>query len=145
MRTMTTSSAAGTKIIQNYRWFWVHFRTISSSRPINEDQQFIGPTWLLSLSVFTEICCNMYFFLYRGMQKSCGTLAEWLRRGPAKAVCYACVSSNLTGVDCFHFFSHRHENYTVSLSACEIFDTRLMTWCSPLSTVLFQILIYCTG
>ena len=30
---------------------------------------------------------------------SCGTLAEWLRRGPAKAVCYACVSSNLTGVD----------------------------------------------
>ncbi len=30
-----------------------------------------------------------------------GTLAEWLRRGPAKAVCYACVSSNLTGVGLF--------------------------------------------
>ncbi len=27
-----------------------------------------------------------------------GTLAEWLRRSPAKAVRYACVSSNLTGV-----------------------------------------------
>ena len=25
-------------------------------------------------------------------------MAEWLRRGPAKAVGYACVSSNLTGV-----------------------------------------------
>ena len=30
--------------------------------------------------------------------KCFGTLAEWLRRGPAKAVGYACVSSNLTGV-----------------------------------------------
>jgi hypothetical protein len=30
-----------------------------------------------------------------------GALAEWLRRGPAKAVCYACVSSNLTGVECY--------------------------------------------
>jgi hypothetical protein len=28
-----------------------------------------------------------------------GTLAEWLRRGPAKAVCNACESSNLSGVD----------------------------------------------
>jgi hypothetical protein len=33
-----------------------------------------------------------------------GTLAEWLRRGPAKAVRYACVSSNLTGVEFFCFF-----------------------------------------
>ena len=32
-----------------------------------------------------------------------GTLAEWLRRGPAKAVGYAFVSSNLTGVDTFRF------------------------------------------
>ena len=43
-----------------------------------------------------------------------GTLAEWLRRGPAKAVGYACVSSNLTGVvtvflmkiNDFHSFFH---------------------------------------
>ena len=33
-----------------------------------------------------------------------GTLAEWLRRGPAKAVGYACVSSNLTGVVTHFFF-----------------------------------------
>ena len=33
-----------------------------------------------------------------------GTLAEWLRRGPAKAVCNACESSNLSGVDKYLFF-----------------------------------------
>ena len=34
-----------------------------------------------------------------------GALAEWLRRSPAKAVCYACVSSNLTGVETILFAS----------------------------------------
>ena len=34
-----------------------------------------------------------------------GTLAEWLRRSPAKAVGHACVSSNLTGVVTTFFHS----------------------------------------
>ena len=99
MRTVTTFSAAGTKIIQKLSKIRSPFRTISSSRPIDEDQQFIGPTWLLSLSVFTKFTFNIYFCTSARYPKSYGTLAEWLRRGPAKAVCYACVSSNLTGVD----------------------------------------------
>ena len=47
-----------------------------------------------------------------------GTLAEWLRRGPAKAVGYACVSSNLTGVvvHFFSFFLHSKQRKTRGIS-----------------------------
>ena len=38
---------------------------------------------------------------YWTTQHNKGTLAEWLRRSPAKAVCYACESSNLSGVEIF--------------------------------------------
>jgi hypothetical protein len=43
-----------------------------------------------------------------------GTLAEWLRRSPAKAVGYACVSSNLTGVDTFYFWSNALNDKTIN-------------------------------
>jgi hypothetical protein len=48
-----------------------------------------------------------------------GTLAEWLRRSPAKAVGYACVSSNLTGVDVFCFWSNARNCKTTHLSDSE--------------------------
>ena len=39
------------------------------------------------------------------------TMAEWLRRGPAKLVLFECASSNLVGVEVFVFmlFLHSHE------------------------------------
>ena len=55
-----------------------------------------------------------------------GTLAEWLRRGPAKAVCNACESSNLSGVGnnfgflCYHrtiYMVLKEDNITTRLSS----------------------------
>ena len=50
---------------------------------------------------------NIYFILQKILDSLHGTLAEWLRRSPAKAVRNACESSNLSGVETFllHKFS----------------------------------------
>ena len=40
-------------------------------------------------------------------RRSCGTLAEWLRRRPAKALGYARESSNLSGVVLSEYFLSR--------------------------------------
>jgi hypothetical protein len=46
-----------------------------------------------------KILSIFVLLLVSDLTRQYGTLAEWLRRSPAKAVGYACVSSNLTGVD----------------------------------------------
>ena len=52
-----------------------------------------------------------------------GTLAEWLRRGPAKAVGYACVSSNLTGVVTFFFNECYRFSFFFSFLKCSFWTT----------------------
>ena len=56
-------------------------------------------------------------------------MAEWLRRGPAKAVGYACVSSNLTGVVTIIFSSGNLHRSTLASHAEAVKDVLTGSTC----------------